>query len=69
MHQCIPLIDNSLCKGCIICIEMCPRKSLVVSSNVGPLGYKYPAYVSGCIGCRVCEWFCPDFAIVVRCEA
>ncbi|MCS7128213.1 MAG: 4Fe-4S binding protein [Sulfolobales archaeon] len=65
----MPLVDSSLCKGCSICIEMCPRKSLIVSSNAGPSGYRHPVYVGGCIGCRVCEWFCPDFAIAVRCEA
>ncbi|MCD6085118.1 MAG: 4Fe-4S binding protein [Desulfurococcales archaeon] len=68
LSKCVPVVDVGLCKGCGICVDVCPRQALVLSTNPGPSGYRYSEYVGGCIGCRMCEWLCPDFAIVVRCE-
>ena len=60
------LINQSWCKGCGICIAMCP-KSILIEEGLD----KKPRVTdeSLCIGCNMCEVHCPDFAIeIVRSE-
>jgi indolepyruvate ferredoxin oxidoreductase beta subunit len=55
-------IDAAWCKGCDICVKVCPERCLT-------LGAEQVVEVTdpwACTGCRVCEWLCPDFAIRVR---
>ncbi len=61
------IIDKSLCKGCAICIDVCPRKTLDKSDEINEYGLFYPKVVDidSCIVCRLCELYCPDFAIEV----
>jgi len=61
-------IEPSRCKGCGICVTMCPMGVLVIGSKFNELGYRYPELVNvgRCIGCRLCEFYCPDFAIYVE---
>ena len=59
-------VDSQLCKGCGICVEVCPRGVLELSGLSPETGYMNPELVGKCIGCRLCMWFCPDFAIVVE---
>ena len=55
-------ITEAWCKGCDICVKMCPERCLVLNDNqVAEL-----ADPDRCTGCRVCEWLCPDFAITIR---
>ncbi len=63
-------VDITLCKGCGICVEMCPMKVLKMSEKFGPRGYHYPEVVhpEKCTKCRLCELYCPDFAISVEDE-
>jgi indolepyruvate ferredoxin oxidoreductase beta subunit len=50
------------CKGCDICVKVCPERCLSLdASRVVVI-----ADPKACSGCRVCEWLCPDFAIRVR---
>ncbi len=65
---CRVVIDSKLCKGCGICVELCPMKALELSSELSPSGYRNPVQVSKCVGCRTCELYCPDFAIAVVCS-
>jgi len=54
-------IDAEWCKGCDICVKMCPERCLVLNARqVAEL-----SDAGACTGCRVCEWLCPDFAIRV----
>lgn len=46
------------CKRCRICIEICPRKTLVLRED-------RIIEEENCIRCRLCERYCPDFAIEV----
>lgn len=58
---------RGLCKGCGICIEICPKKCLKWSKEVGY--YKTPAVeceIEKCIACRICEIRCPDAAIKIE---
>ncbi len=50
------------CKGCDICVKMCPERCLALNGNQ-VVELTDPA---ACTGCRVCEWLCPDFAITVH---
>jgi len=50
------------CKGCDICVRMCPQKCLELSAEQ-IVTFARP---DDCTGCRICEWLCPDFAIKVH---
>ena len=57
-----------LCKGCGLCIEKCPTKTLGWSDELGLYGT--PAVELGhserqCTGCGICQTFCPDCAIKI----
>jgi indolepyruvate ferredoxin oxidoreductase beta subunit len=55
-------IDAAWCKGCDICVKLCPERCLALGeSQVVEVTDPF-----ACTGCRVCEWLCPDFAIRVR---
>lgn len=60
-------IDSRLCKGCHICISICPQHVLEKSSKVDNRGFFLPFVVNieACKVCRLCELECPDFAISV----
>ncbi len=47
------------CKGCDICVRMCPEKCLELD-EAQIVTIPRP---DDCTGCRICEWLCPDFAI------
>ena len=55
-------INAAWCKGCDICVKLCPERCLALNDlQVATL-----MEPQACTGCRVCEWLCPDFAIDVR---
>lgn len=60
-------IDPKLCKGCHICIAVCPHGVLQASDEVDNRGFFLPVVVDidECKVCRLCEMECPDFAICV----
>ncbi len=55
------------CKGCNLCIELCPRDVLRISDNTNDKGYHLPEIVHGkeadCVHCEFCTMVCPEFAI------
>ena len=59
-------VDGKLCKGCGICVDVCPKKALVLGEVNPATGYPNPVLRGDCVGCRICMWFCPDQAIVVK---
>jgi len=60
------VIDKQKCKGCLLCIDVCPKNMLEVDKNINKSGY-YPARFkeekNECIGCAICAQRCPDIAI------
>ena len=62
------LVDSRLCKGCHICIFVCPHEVLEVSEKIDNRGFFLPSVVDidACKVCKLCELECPDFAISVH---
>jgi 2-oxoglutarate ferredoxin oxidoreductase subunit delta len=56
------LVNKVWCKGCSLCIGVCPKKVLELDPQVK----SEPVRQDDCIGCRQCENICPDFAITVK---
>ena len=63
-------IDESLCKGCDICIELCGEKVFTKSKKINSLGYyvPIPMNMERCTGCMICELICPELAVVLEKE-
>ena len=61
-------IDKEACKGCGICISVCPKNILAFTKDLNQKGVPYPMMIdeSKCILCRNCMIYCPDFAVVVK---
>ena len=61
-------VNKRLCKGCGLCISVCPKKVYEISKEVNQKGFTVVAAVreSDCIKCRRCEITCPDLAIFIE---
>jgi 2-oxoglutarate ferredoxin oxidoreductase subunit delta len=67
-------IDKERCKGCGLCMNVCPKKQIEISDELNAKGY-YPARFqeenltetdpAECTGCAMCAITCPDVAIEV----
>ncbi len=56
------------CKGCGLCISVCPKHILAFSDQINAKGY-HPAEcvkLEDCIGCAFCARMCPDCVIQVE---
>jgi 2-oxoglutarate ferredoxin oxidoreductase subunit delta len=67
------MIDKNLCKGCYLCISVCPNQLIAISDKLNQKGY-YPARFTEtdekeedfkCTGCALCATICPDIAVEV----
>jgi 2-oxoglutarate ferredoxin oxidoreductase subunit delta len=60
---------DELCKGCGLCVSVCPKKIVHLSGDrLNAKGY-HPAQVQEmdkCIGCAFCATMCPDCVIAVE---
>lgn len=75
MSQPRPKIDENYCKGCNICVSICPVKVYAEGSAVSGRGYAVPliAHPEKCVDarrapdekkkCELCIYVCPDQAI------
>ena len=65
------VIDFERCKGCELCVSVCPKKILALhKTKFNAKGY-HPAGVTdpdSCIGCGNCAVMCPDGVISVFLE-
>lgn len=60
-------VDESRCKSCNICVEVCPSGTIAMRFDAHSIGGTMIEVIApeSCIGCRDCELHCPDFAIYV----
>ncbi len=66
------VIDSERCKGCELCISVCPQQVLAMSDMFNSKGYRPAQLVDPagmCTGCAVCALICPDTAITVYRQA
>ena len=67
-------IDRERCKGCHVCIDVCPRGGIEADFDTNLMGYQ-PARFNdrlnesekGCTACMMCALVCPETAIEVYC--
>jgi len=59
-------INTERCKGCGLCVPVCPQNVIVISEKSNSRGY-FPAEAVGvgCTGCCLCATVCPEVAIEV----
>lgn len=66
------VINRERCKGCHLCLEVCPNQNIEVDPELNKKGYQ-PAKFNdveqegkkGCTGCAMCAVVCPEVAIEV----
>jgi 2-oxoglutarate ferredoxin oxidoreductase subunit delta len=60
------IIAGDRCKGCGLCVTVCPQKIIALSQQVNSLGY-HPAAAAmeQCTACTACARICPDVVIEV----
>ncbi|MDD5326207.1 MAG: ferredoxin family protein [Phycisphaerae bacterium] len=60
------VINIERCKGCGLCVAVCPKGGIVISKQSNKSGY-FPAEKnnSACTGCASCAIICPEAAIEV----
>jgi 2-oxoglutarate ferredoxin oxidoreductase subunit delta len=61
-------IDLELCKGCELCIGVCPKGLLQKAKDLNAAGYfpaEFTAKERECEGCALCATMCPEIAIEV----
>jgi 2-oxoglutarate ferredoxin oxidoreductase subunit delta len=60
-------IDEVLCKGCTICVEICPKYVLEMVDVIDRWEGATVRVkdIDACIACFLCEHECPDFAILI----
>lgn len=60
-------VDTEQCKGCGVCVSICPVKVIELGCQVNAKGYNYVVMKedASCIGCAGCAMVCPDSVITV----
>ncbi|MCL2491189.1 MAG: ferredoxin family protein [Coriobacteriia bacterium] len=62
------IVSETYCKGCGLCVEVCPQKIMKLDEDtLSAKGY-HPAMCSDpdeCTVCLSCATICPDVAITV----
>lgn len=61
--------NENLCKGCQLCVSVCPKKIIVLSEEkFNEKGFHFPfiTNMEECIGCAMCATICPDVVITVE---
>ena len=59
-------LNTKRCKGCYLCVSVCPVKALSPSGELGEQGYEtVKVDEEKCITCGSCYRICPDYAIEI----
>ncbi len=63
------IINEEACKGCGLCVEVCPKKILALhKEKLNTRGY-HPIAITddeACISCASCARMCPDVVFTVN---
>ncbi len=64
-------IDQESCKGCDLCLRLCPREMFQESQEIGTKGFRLriPELSRQCSNCGLCRYFCPEGAIILEGES
>jgi len=60
-------INRQKCKGCLLCVGVCPRGLITMDPKLNEKGLR-PVRIEKegeCLGCAVCAIICPDVCIEV----
>lgn len=62
----VQVLEN-LCKGCGICVAVCPEDALTMSGTLNSSGYYVVELTQPdvCTSCRMCAMMCPDVSLRV----
>ncbi len=60
-------INKERCKGCGLCLAVCPKKNLKVGGELNAKGIFAVVAVdeNNCTGCGMCYLMCPDACIEI----
>lgn len=59
--------STELCKGCRLCVGVCPKKAIIPLTTVNKKGYEIIKIDEElCIGCGMCYKMCPDYVFTVE---
>ena len=62
------VINREYCKGCVLCIPVCPYHLIELGGHYNTKGYRPATLVDPerrCTGCMLCAMICPEAAITV----
>ena len=63
------VVNEELCKGCELCLAVCPKSLIhMATDRFTPKGYRPAELVDPegeCTGCAICSTICPEAAITV----
>lgn len=71
MPKGLVIIDKERCKGCGLCVSVCPFGVLAITRELNRYGYNVVGVCAPekCTGCAMCAQMCPDAALEVYREA
>ena len=60
-------IDSDRCKGCGLCVHVCPKQLLALATAVSSKGYHVCTMTDAekCVACASCAMVCPDSCIQI----
>jgi 2-oxoglutarate ferredoxin oxidoreductase subunit delta len=59
-------VDREKCKGCMLCISVCPKGQLKEDKTLNKKGVKPVTFLGkDCTACAFCAVICPDTVIEV----
>ena len=68
MAKCKLTFKTDNCKGCGLCVDVCPKHVLALAEDqINKKGH-HPVvalHIEDCIGCAMCAQMCPEAAIEV----
>ena len=61
-------INTVHCKGCLLCVEVCPRHALKLTGKLSDAGIEIIDFddEADCTACIMCALMCPDAAVTVE---